>query len=119
MPRACTRCGRVVAEATYCPFCFAPTLEYIPLQEEEVNTPLKEEESEPSLLRRFWTKYRWQLQFLVTVLLFAIFLWQQAGLREQRMKIDQNQAKIDEMLKEVKQLQKELEQRMRDAHPVQ
>ncbi len=31
MPRACTKCVRVVAEAAYCPFCSSPTIEYIPV----------------------------------------------------------------------------------------
>lgn len=30
MPRACTKCGRVVAEAAYCPFCSEPTIVYVP-----------------------------------------------------------------------------------------
>jgi hypothetical protein len=30
MPRACKACGRVVAEAAYCPFCSQPTIEHIP-----------------------------------------------------------------------------------------
>jgi|SRR5579884_2860921 len=33
MPRACTKCGRVVAEAAYCPFCSEPTIEHIPVPE--------------------------------------------------------------------------------------
>lgn len=32
MPRACKTCGRVVAEATYCPFCSEPTIEYVPVR---------------------------------------------------------------------------------------
>lgn len=31
MPRACRTCSRVVAEAAYCPFCSAPTSEYVPV----------------------------------------------------------------------------------------
>lgn len=31
MPRVCTKCDRVVAEAAYCPFCSEPTIEYVPV----------------------------------------------------------------------------------------
>ena len=31
MPRACTKCGRLVAEAAYCPFCSEPTIEHVPV----------------------------------------------------------------------------------------
>ncbi len=31
MPRACRTCGRVVAEAAYCPFCAEPTIEHVPV----------------------------------------------------------------------------------------
>jgi ribosomal protein L37AE/L43A len=30
MPRVCRTCGRVVAEAAYCPFCSQPTIEFVP-----------------------------------------------------------------------------------------
>jgi hypothetical protein len=31
MPRVCKTCGRVVAEAAYCPFCSEATIEHVPL----------------------------------------------------------------------------------------
>ena len=46
MRRACTACGRVVAEAAYCPFCLQPTIEYVPRRNEGVNNLPKKEQSE-------------------------------------------------------------------------
>lgn len=54
MPRVCTKCSRLVAEAAYCPFCSEPTIEHNPVP---VN---RSEGSEVrTILTGFAEKNRW------------------------------------------------------------
>src|SRR5262249_3032435 len=77
MPRACRACGRVVAEAAYCPFCSQPTIEHIPV-------PVQRSEGSEvrTILTEFAQRNRWiadvviisWLVFFPGVILAMVFL---------------------------------------------
>lgn len=117
MSRACTECGRVVAEAAYCPFCSALTLEYIPRRKEEVNAPPEEEEPKPSRSKRFWT---WL--FLFHAIFWPLWVWLQVDAREQRIKLQQLEAENERGKEEFRKLEeriKEFNQQQQKAQRVQ
>jgi hypothetical protein len=66
MPRACTKCGRVVAEAAYCPFCSEPTIEYVPV-------PVHRSEGSEvrTIFTEFADKNRWIAYVVIISLLIA------------------------------------------------
>lgn len=83
MPRVCTECSRLVAEAAYCPFCSEPTIEYVPVpvhrsEGSAVRTVLTEFQQRNNRWIGFVVLISWLMAFPVGFL--AIRFWPCIGI---------------------------------------